>query len=85
MRIGEMVLGHSNPPRTKIEETVLDLTQTAVTFDDVCGWVTRAFVRDLTDEATLRKAKGPGKAVHRTVDSRCGGSADARPHPPSPD
>jgi len=21
---------------------VLDLTQTAVTFDDVCGWVTRA-------------------------------------------
>jgi hypothetical protein len=35
---------------------VLDLTQTAVTFDDVCGWVTRAFARDLTDGATLRAA-----------------------------
>ena len=49
-------LGHAHPPRTKVEETVLDLTQTAVTFDDVCGWVTRAFARDLTDEARLRKA-----------------------------
>jgi hypothetical protein len=39
-----------------VEETVLDLTQTAVTFDDVCGWVTRAIARDLTDEARLRKA-----------------------------
>lgn len=44
------------PPRTKIEETVLDLTQTAATFDDVCGWVTRAFARDLTDEERLRAA-----------------------------
>jgi len=52
----EAVEGHAYPPRTRIEETVLDLTQTAVTFDDVCGWVTRAFARDLTDEARLRKA-----------------------------
>ncbi len=58
MRISEMVLGHSSPPRTKIEETVLDLTQTAATFDDVCGWVTRAFARDLTDETRLRTAMG---------------------------
>lgn len=57
-RAGETVLGYGNPPRTKIEETVLDLTQTAATFDDVCGWVTRAFARDLTDEAGLRKAMG---------------------------
>jgi len=35
---------------------VLDLTQTAATFDDVCGWVTRAFARDLTDEARLSAA-----------------------------
>jgi hypothetical protein len=47
-------LGGSNPPRTMVEETVLDLTQTAKTFDDVCGWVTRAFARDLTDETRLR-------------------------------
>jgi hypothetical protein len=56
MRVNEMVLGQSYPPRTRIAETVLDLTQTAPTFDDVCGWVTRAFARDLTDEARLRKA-----------------------------
>jgi hypothetical protein len=49
-------LGRTYPPRTKIEETVLDLTQTAATFDDVCGWVTRAFARDLTDEARLTAA-----------------------------
>jgi Transcriptional regulator, AbiEi antitoxin len=46
----------SNPPRTRVEETVLDLTQTAATFDDVCGWVTRAFARELTDEPGLRAA-----------------------------
>jgi Transcriptional regulator, AbiEi antitoxin len=44
------------PPRTTMQETVLDLTQTALTFDDVCGWVTRAFARRLTDETGLREA-----------------------------
>ena len=46
----------SFPPRTTIEETVLDLTQSAATFDDVCGWVTRAFARNLTDEQRLEAA-----------------------------
>jgi alkylated DNA nucleotide flippase Atl1 len=46
----------SYPPRTRVEETVLDLTQTANIFDDVCGWVTRAIARELTDEARLRHA-----------------------------
>ena len=55
-RAVEAVEGYTNPPRTKVEETVLDLTQTARTFDDVCGWVTRAFARDLTDETRLREA-----------------------------
>jgi hypothetical protein len=44
------------PPRTTVEETVLDLTQTARSFDDICGWVTRAIARDLTDEARLQAA-----------------------------
>ena len=57
-RAVEAVLGQSNPPRTRVEETVLDLAQTAATFDDVCGWVTRAFARDLTDEGKLRAAMG---------------------------
>ncbi len=33
---------------------MLDLTQSAATFDDVCGWVTRAFARNLTDETRLK-------------------------------
>jgi Transcriptional regulator, AbiEi antitoxin len=48
--------GHVYPPRTMIEETVLDLTQTARSFDDVCGWVTRAVARNLTDEGRLLQA-----------------------------
>jgi hypothetical protein len=55
-RTVEAVLAQSNPPRTRVEETVLDLTQTAATFDDLCGWVTRAFARELTDEEQLRAA-----------------------------
>ena len=55
-RAVEAVQRDSNPPRTSIEETVLDLTQSAASFDDVCGWVTRAFARDLTDEGSLRAA-----------------------------
>src|ERR1700722_2998532 len=55
-RAGEILLEYSNPPLTRVEETVLDLTQAAATFDNVCGWVTRAFARELTDAATLHTA-----------------------------
>jgi hypothetical protein len=55
-RAVEAALGCSNPPCTRVEETVLDLTQAAANFDDVCGWVTRAFARDLTNETLLRAA-----------------------------
>jgi hypothetical protein len=55
-RVVEAVQGGSRPPRTRVEETVLDLTQTAKTFDDVCGWVTRAIARELTDETRLNAA-----------------------------
>ena len=55
-RAAEAMEQRSYPPRTRVEETVLDLTQTAKTFDDVCGWVTRALARDLTDEARLSAA-----------------------------
>jgi hypothetical protein len=55
-RAVEAVEQDSNPPRTRVEETVLDLTQAADNFDDVCGWVTRALARDLTDEERLRSA-----------------------------
>ena len=55
-RAADALLGDSDPPRTRVEETVLDLAHAAANFDDVCGWVTRAFARDLTDEERLRKA-----------------------------
>src|SRR5690349_16132509 len=55
-RATEAVQADTYPPRTRVEETVLDLTQTAKTFDDVCGWVTRAIARELTDETRLRHA-----------------------------
>jgi hypothetical protein len=44
------------PPRTRVEETVLDLAGLATTFDDACGWVTRACGRRLTTEERLREA-----------------------------
>jgi hypothetical protein len=44
------------PPRTTVEETVLDLAQLARTFDDACGWITRACSRRLTTEERLLAA-----------------------------
>jgi hypothetical protein len=44
------------PPRTRLEETVLDLAGTAATLDDACGWITRALGRRLTTEAQLQEA-----------------------------
>jgi predicted transcriptional regulator of viral defense system len=55
-RAAEAVQRHTYPPQTTVEETVLDLAEAAKSFDDVCGWVTRAIARDLTDEARLRQA-----------------------------
>jgi Transcriptional regulator, AbiEi antitoxin len=55
-RAAQIPLAGGDPPLTAVEETVLDLTQTAATFDDVCGWVTRAFARDLTDAGRLLAA-----------------------------
>ena len=55
-RVVQAVQAHAYPPRTNIEETVLDLAQAAMSLDDVCGWVTRAIARNLTDETRLRQA-----------------------------
>jgi very-short-patch-repair endonuclease len=51
------------PPRTTVEETVLDLTQLSRTFDDVCGWITRACARRLTTEERLRAAMASRKKM----------------------
>jgi predicted transcriptional regulator of viral defense system len=50
-------------PQTWVEDTVLDLTQTAETIDDACGWITRAFGRRLTSEWKLRATMGLRKRL----------------------
>jgi hypothetical protein len=42
------------PPHTFADETVIDLANAATKLDDVIGYVTRAFARDLTSEERLR-------------------------------
>lgn len=55
-RVDEARQPSREPPRTAVEETVIDLTQLASSFDDVCGWITRVCGRRLTTEAKLRAA-----------------------------
>jgi Transcriptional regulator, AbiEi antitoxin len=62
-RIGEARQPNREPPRTSVEETVFDLTELALTFDDACGWITRAVGRRLTTEDKLRVAMAPRKKM----------------------
>jgi hypothetical protein len=55
-RIDQAKQPNRNPPRTSVEETVLDLAQASPSFDDACGWITKACGRRLTTEAKLRAA-----------------------------
>ena len=43
-------------PRTRVEDTVLDLVAAARSFDEAFGWVSRATSRRLTTAAMLREA-----------------------------
>jgi very-short-patch-repair endonuclease len=44
------------PPRTRLEETVIDLTQLATTAQEACDWVSRAVGRRLTTQRKLAAA-----------------------------
>ena len=55
-RVAEATQPGREPPRTSVEETVFDLTELAETFDDACGWITRAVGRRLTTEERLTEA-----------------------------
>lgn len=44
------------PPRTRVEETVIDLTQAAASFDDALGWLCRGVGRRLTTAPRLQAA-----------------------------
>lgn len=49
-------LAECYPPCTSVEETVLDLVDAAATFDEMCGWVTRALAGKRTAAVTLKSA-----------------------------
>jgi predicted transcriptional regulator of viral defense system len=55
-RIGQARQPNRDPPRTTVEETVLDLVELTKTFDDACGWITKACGRRLTTEEKLQAA-----------------------------
>jgi hypothetical protein len=44
------------PPRTRVEDTTIDLTQSAATFDEAYDWICRAISGRLTTAARLRAA-----------------------------
>jgi hypothetical protein len=50
-------------PHTLVEETIIDLVETAGSFDEACGWVTAAFGRRLTGEGPLRTSLGTRKKL----------------------
>ena len=55
-RISQAKQPNRDPPRTSVEETVLDLAELSRTFDDACGWITKACGKRLTTEEKLRAA-----------------------------
>jgi predicted transcriptional regulator of viral defense system len=67
-RIAEATQPNREPPRTIIEETVLDLAHLARSFDDACGWITRACGRRLTTEEKLRAALALRKKMRWRVE-----------------
>ena len=44
------------PPRTRVEETALDLAQLAITFDDAFSWISRPCAKRLTKPPLLLRA-----------------------------
>jgi hypothetical protein len=55
-RIGAAAHPAQLPPRTRVEETTIDLTQSAATLDEAYDWICRAVGGRLTTAARLRAA-----------------------------
>lgn len=55
-RTGQTLHPAAVPPRTRVEETVIDLWDAAPTLDSAVGWVTRAIGRRLTTAERLRES-----------------------------
>jgi hypothetical protein len=56
------------PPQTRVEETILDLTQTAPNLDRALSWVVRACASRLTTVDRLTVALGQRKKMHRRAE-----------------
>jgi hypothetical protein len=54
-------------PRTRIEDTVLDLVATASTFDEAYSWISRALSRELATAGMIRDALAGRKRVRWRV------------------
>ncbi len=52
------------PPRTRVEETVIDLWQAAGSMDDAVSWVLRGLGRRLTTQAKLRDSMQARAKLH---------------------
>ena len=76
-RAHQLALAECALPCTSAEETVLDLVDVSETFDDMCGWVTRAISRNRTTAVKVRDAMGKrerlrwrsvlGEMIHATI------------------
>ena len=67
-RAFEIALADCSLPCTSAEETALDLVDASETFDEMCGWVTRALTRNRTTAVKLRAAMSRrGRLRWRTV------------------
>jgi hypothetical protein len=55
-RAAQAVHPAQTPPRTRVEETILDLAAAAASIDDAVSWVVRGLGRRLTNAARLRAA-----------------------------
>ena len=68
------------PRHTLVEETIIDLVDTADYLDTAIGWVTTGFGRHLTnehalrDEATVRKRLRWRKQIHDVITAAAGGT-----------
>lgn len=63
-RAGQAVHPVRTPPRTRIDETILDLAEASANLDEVIGWVSRGFGRRLTMPDQLRAAMDLRSAMH---------------------
>jgi hypothetical protein len=62
-RLGQARHPARTPPRTRIEETALDLAQLAATFDDAFGWISRPCSGRLTTPDLILQAMGSRRKV----------------------